>query len=178
MTFDLKKIGSLCGGLVSIVILIGIVLTGWSELQAMKAATAEAMEVATTAMILIEGEKELNEKRDVILAQLADQVNNIYKRGLIVQGRALVLDVGDKPYVELNSRDPNGPSRLAEFDHLHITNLTHPDLIKAEDVQIGPSFSNATQGYVMNLSKAAGALLHAQPGTWIEVRAVPHFEEK
>lgn len=177
MPFDLKKIGSLCGGLVSIVILIGIVLTGWSELQAMKLATAEAMAVASTAMTLVEGERELNKKRDVILAQLAEQVDNIYKRGLIVQGKALVLDVGDKPYVELNGRDPNGPTRLVGFEHVHITNLTHPDMIKAE-VDIGPTFSNATPGYVMNLSKAAGALLHALPGTWIEVRATPHFEEK
>ena len=49
-------------------------------------------------------------------------------------------------------------------------------MIKA-DVDIGPSFSNATPNYVMNISKAAGVLLHAQPGTWIEIRATPHFEE-
>jgi len=144
----------------------------------MRAATAEAMEVASTAMKLIEGEKELNKKRDAILAEVANQVDNIYKRGLIVQGEALVLEIGDEPYIELNSRDPNGPTRLAGFDHLYIMNLTHPEMFEAE-VDIGPTtFSNATPNYIMNISKAAGVLLHAKPGDWIIVRVMPHFEEK
>ena len=178
MPIDFGKVGSLCGGIVSVILIIGIVLTGYSELQAMRAATAEAMEVASTAMILIEGERELNKKRDIILAQLAAQVENVYKRGLIVQGKALVLDVGDEPYVELNSWDPNGPSRLSSFEKVNLTNLTHPDMIVVTGVSIGPKMSNTTPGYVMNLSKAAGEMLHARPGQWIEIRATPVFEEK
>ena len=177
MEMNIVKVGSWCGAMISIALVIGGILTGYSEIQGMNLRTAEAMAVASANKVAIEEEQKTNAQNTAILTQLAAQVANIYKRGLVVQGKALVLNVGDEPYVELNSRDPNGPTRLAGFDHLHVTNLTHPDMIMA-DMDIGPSsFSNATAGYVMNLSKAAGALLHAAPGTWIEVRAVPHFDE-
>lgn len=177
MEVDMGRIGTWAAVVLAIVAVIGIPIAGYSEVQAMKLATTEVKAIATANAIAITEEQKKTNQAIVILTQLAAQVDNIYKRGLIVQGKALVLEVGDTPYIELNSRDPNGPSRLLDFEHLHITNLTHPDLIKAE-VDIGPTFSNATPGYVMNISKAAGALLHAQPGDWIIVRAMPHFEEK
>ena len=177
MPIDLTRIGTWAAAIISVAILVGGLLSGYSEVQAMKLATSEAMAVAAANKVAIEEEQKTNARNTSILTQLAAQVDNIYKRGLIVQGKALVLDVGDEVYVELNSRDPNGPTRLAGFEHLYVTNLTHPDMIMA-DMDIGPSFSNATPGYVMNISKAAGELLHAAPGTWIVVRIFPHFEEK
>ncbi len=176
MEINMGRISTWAGGLVSVAVLVGIPLTGYSKLMAMELATAEAMAVATTAAVEVEQNRKKIDMVMVLLTQQAAQVDNIYKRGLIVQGKALVLDVGDKPYVELNARDSNGPTRLADFEKLHITNLTHPDMLNG-DVRIGPSFSNTTPGYVMNISKAAGVLLHAKPGTWIEVRAKPHFDE-
>ncbi len=178
MYLNLNRIGTWSGSLLSIGILAAGLLTGYSEVQGMKLATSEAMAVASSALAVAVEERTRNEQRDAILTRLSEQVGNIYRRGLIVQGKALVMETGDEPYVELNGRDPNGPSRLSEFEHLNITNLTHPDLILAKDVAIGPTFSNATQGYVMNISRAAGELLHASPGAWIEVRAVPVYEDK
>jgi len=147
-----------------------------SKVSAMELATSEAMAVATVAKTMVEVERGKNEQRDEILAQLSAQVGNIYKRGLVIQGKALVLDVGDEPYVEINTRDPNGPVRLKGFEELHVTNLTHPDMIMGE-MEIRGGFSNATPGYVFNLSKAAGELLHVRPGQWIEVRVEPIFDE-
>ena len=146
---------------------------------------ANAMEAGNSkALSAVEEERKKNGEQDELLAQqaaqyaaLAPMIENIYKRGLIVQGKALVLDVGDEPYVELNTRGPGGPTRLKGFEFLHITNITHPDMF-SEEMEIGGSFSNATSGYVMNLSKAAGELLHARPGTWIEIRAEPVFPEE
>ncbi len=171
------RYANLVGIGVGLVVLVTAITTFNSKVSAMELATSEVLAMASANAVAIEEEQKTNKQNTAILTQLAAQVANIYKRGLVVQGKALVLDVGDEPYVELNSRDPNGPTRLAGFDHLHVTNLTHPDMIVA-DMDVGPSsFSNATPNYVMNISKAAGALLHAQPGTWIEVRAVPHFDE-
>lgn len=170
------RIGIWAGAIISVAIIIGGIVTGVSKVSAMELATTEAMAVATANAIAIKEEQKKTKQAITILTQLAAQVNNIYKRGLVVQGKALVLEIGDTPYIELNTRDPNGPSRLSGFGHLHVMNLTHPDLFEGE-MEIGGSFSNATPGYVMNISKAAGVILHAAPGTWIVVRAKPHFEE-
>lgn len=171
----LAKYANLSTIIVCAIMLAGGLLVGDRKLRAMETGIE-------TAMALAVSEKAVNEKQDKIIAeqttiliQLAAQVENIYKRGLVVQGKALVLDVGDKPYVELNNRDPNGPTRLAGFEHVHVMNLTHPDMFEGE-MEIEGSFANATPNYVMNISKAAGVLLHARPGDWIIVRVRPHFE--
>ncbi len=162
---------------VGVIALVTAVTTFNSKVSAMELATSEVRAIAAANKVAIEEEQKTNARNTSILTQLAAQVDNIYKRGLIVQGKALVLEIGDEPYIELNSRDPNGPTRLAGFDHLHVMNLTHPEMFEAE-VAIGPTtFSNATPNYVMNISKAAGELLHARPGDWILIRAMPHFEE-
>jgi len=176
MEINMTRIGTWAVSIMAVVAVVGIPITGYSKVMAMELATAEVLAIAeANSMAIIEEQKKTNQAI-IILTQLAIQVDNIYKRGLIVQGKALVLEIGDEPYVELNHRDPNGPARLSDFDHLHVMNLTHPDMFEGE-MAIGASFSNATPGYVMNISKAAGVLLHAAPGTWIEVRAMPHFEE-
>ncbi len=157
--------------------ILGTAWVGGRELQAMENAIAENSdknEAQDKILLAIQEQQKLLNK---ILVQQASQVENVYKRGLIVQGKALVLDVGDEPYIELNNWDPNGPNRLKGFKKIRITNLTHPDMIMTE-VDIGPSMSNTTPGYVMNLSKGAGEILHARPGQWIEIRAIPVFEEK
>ncbi len=160
-----------------VVMLAGGLVVSDRKIRGMESGISEARAMAVAEKVKNEEQDELLAQQQAQYAQLAPMIINIYKRGLIVQGKALVLDVGDEPYAELNSRDPNGPTRLKDFKSLSIINLTHPDMI-TDEMEIGGSFSNATPGYVMNLSKAAGELLHARPGTWIEVRAEPVFEDK
>jgi len=160
-----------------VLVLLGGLLAGDRKVQAMESAIKEQAKKNDEQDQII---KTLAAQQQVMLtqqAQFGGMVESIYKRGLIVQGKALVLDVGEEPYVELNTFDPNGPTRLNAFQQVNLYNLTHPDMILVKDVDIGASMSNQTPGYVMNLSKAAGELLHARPGTWIEIRATPVFEE-
>ena len=141
-----------------------------------------AMEASIeTALSMAEEEKEKNEQQDktiadqtVILTKLEVLVGAIYERGLIIpKGKAFVMEAPGDAYLELNVSDV-GASRLLGFDRLKVTNMSHPDRPSAI-IKVGPTFSNLTPDYVLQLSTEAGALLHAADGKWIQIRVEPVF---
>jgi len=162
---------------VGLIAIVGAVTTFNSKLSAMELATVEAMSVASSAKVIAEEEQKKSANRDLIMAQVLAQVGEIYKRGLVIpKGKAFVMDAPGDPYVELNISD-TGASRLLEFKELKVTNMSHPDRPSAV-IKVGPTFSNLTPDYVLQLSTEAGTLLHTSNGTWIQIRVDPVFENE
>lgn len=161
----------------------GVLLLGWtvrSELYAM-----ELVETIQDEKIdkLSENVKELMLLKELIMLQTTAQaaqnekIDQIWRRGLRVLGKAYVLDSGDSPYLELNTWGANGPTRLVDFKKIQVTNVYAEGGRVTEAIRVGPTFNNSTPDWSINLSRAAGQLLHAGPNTWIEVLLVPVFDE-
>jgi len=181
---SLSKYANLATIITVAIMLASGLLVGDRKLRAMEVGIAAATTAAKTAMAAAMLEREKNEKQDQVLEQLtkiltkqAQQVDGIYKRGLIIpKGKAFVMEAAGEAYIELNLLDV-GASRLKDFNVLKVTNMSHPDRPSAT-IRVGPSFTNTTPDYVMQLSTEAGLLLHANIDTWIQIRVEPIFEEE
>lgn len=154
----------------------GALVFGVTKVRAMELGISNAISAAETAAAKNEQQDMIIAAQTSVLAKLETLVTDIHRRGLIIpRGKAFVMDAPGDAYLELNISDP-GASRLLEFEFLKVTNMSNPDRPSAV-IKVGPTFSNLTPDYVMQLSTEAGGLLHAAVGSWPNIRVEPIFEE-
>lgn len=114
-----------------------------------------------------------------------NKLDSIYRRGLILEGKAHVMvDGNGGEYIQLNYEGTNIKSRYLDskgnplFNKVRITNTAHPEHPSEVFTVSQGTFAVFSKGYLCALSKEAGVKLRVKPEQWLDIKIEPIFDDE